>query len=822
MSRHSTIGLALLAIAMLLAPLAPAEAFMHHIDANDSVALDDDEGLLVVAVDASSPLQILRVRRQGALLDFANLRRIPIGQTIELYRVKAGEYRWDAVEVAPFGLKYDLEDDPEFHFTVRPGVVNYAGDLLVRPVGLFNAYFHVANRGLIALDWLETERAAAAKLPFAYSGHYPDPFAEFYRRERGSAPLPKRSSVPPPRAPQLPIPIADLWQESRLSSVSLSPDGVLLAQARVDEGKWQVELFDLSTGTATRVIDDSRAVLDMEWSGPRMLVVSAGRDATLHWVSVVHVSGDVGHFGFRTLQMPRLGHVVALLPHDPGHLLFGTNGARDELIVQRVDVSSAAALRKYRVSSRDRLNRGVDGDLVWFADGTGTLRAALTAKDDAAVLHFGRDGKFEPVLTISRDSDFRPLAITPDAREIWGFSDAGRDQREVVVFDPVAKKIVRTAFSKPGIDAQKLLYDARGMPIGVLFFQDGRLVSEFFGEGEQRLNATLERRFQRASVMVVDRDEVERNFVLGVEASDQPFALYHYDATTDQAKLLEQTVPALAGRRLAQAQVVRAKGSDGVAIESYLTLPPGVEQPPLVVLSHGGPIGVRDSLRFDPEVQFIASLGYAVLQVNFRGSEGYGRQFRESGRGKFGTLIEDDVHASLLAALERFPLDGERICAVGTSYGGYSSLVAAVRWPALVDCVVSIAGVTDQVLFFTASDGGRSDEGRRELERAIGDPRRDIDEMLRNSPLYRYRDLHAPVMLVHGMQDIRVDPEHTRRLARLLMLAGQPPVVLSFEDEGHGIEAMANRERAWGAIAGFLRQHLGTPAAAGAKPAVGG
>lgn len=159
------------------------------------------------------------------------------------------------------------------------------------------------------------------------------------------------------------------------------------------------------------------------------------------------------------------------------------------------------------------------------------------------------------------------------------------------------------------------------------------------------------------------------------------------------------------------------------------------------------------------------------------------------------------------------------MCALGSSYGGYSAMVSAIRWPQRFRCVVSIAGVSDRALFFTASDIGGDAETRRRMELLMGDPSlaADLAEMQATSPLYRYRDLQVPLMLVHGGEDARVDYEHTRRLVRMLNLAGRTPVLMTFPDEGHGLEKLESLERAWTAIAGFLGQYLGPPAASAAS-----
>src|SRR5690554_1497508 len=217
------------------------------------------------------------------------------------------------------------------------------------------------------------------------------------------------------------------------------------------------------------------------------------------------------------------------------------------------------------------------------------------------------------------------------------------------------------------------------------------------------------------TVNTVERSQDGQVMILWADAGDQPPRLYHLDVARRKASLVGSSQPWLEGWTFAPTEVVAFRAGDGLEMEAFLTIPHGDVDRPLVVLPHGGPIGIADTLHFDPEVQFIASLGYAVLRVNFRGSAGYGRAFREAGHGNLGTLIEDDIDAAIRHVLERYSLDAERMCVVGSSYGGYSALVAAVRWPERFRCVVSIAGVSDRALMFTASDSGRSSEGRRVL-----------------------------------------------------------------------------------------------------------
>ena len=807
---------ALLCLALLLASTALL-AGVRKVDPGESIELEPDEGLLVIGVDTPIDLKYLRVKRNGAWFDAGSLRSMKAGLTSQLYVVPEGKYRWDEVSVGYF--RFVMGDDEEYAFDVKPGVINYPGHLVFRPRGDFHALLHVTNRGLLSLDWLQQQHPTLiAEHELAYAGHYPDPFPAAYRAARTGASKPEDVTRDPPAAGKLPISIADLWRDSRIADIDLNAAGDLLAlviNERVGEQLTSsVQMVDLIGLTSQHVLSAPEPIRRIDWSGDRALVVSVDATARQDAVFVLRASEarPSASRRYERLNVPRLGLLVDALPEDPDHILFSTTDSRNDRRVHRLDIRTQKGLDDFRFQLKSAIDGGIDNDLAWFADGRGRLRAALAIEDDAVVLMHGQDGAFRKVLDADAIDGFTPMALSADGDMLYGWTDKDRAQRDLVEFDPAKGSIGKTLFSRAGHDVQGVLFDSRRNLIGASYFEGGQVVSHYFDEDDTRHYLSLRQAFPDKSIAVLDRDADAKNFVLLVGGSDEPGSIYHYDAVAKRASLIEQTRPWLSGKRLGRARIVKAKSKDGFAIEAYLTLPPGEPSAklPLVVFPHGGPIGIRDSRYFDPEVQFLVSLGYAVLQVNFRGSEGFGTAFREAGRRSYGTLIEDDIDVALSAALAEYPLDPDRMCVIGASYGGYSALVSAIRWPERFRCVVSMSGISDQLLFFTASDSGRSAEGRKALEQAIGDPRRDLDAMRRNSPLYRIDALDAPVMLVHGTEDLRVDQEHSRRLVRMLNLAGRPPTAIVLEGEGHGIEDKKNMKRVWEGVAGFLRAHLGT------------
>lgn len=829
----------LLAAALaLLSVSPPTQAIMLKVDPGERPKLGANEGLLLAAIDTDAGLDLVKIDRDGLNFDTRNLRKIAVGHNTQLYVVPAGRYRWASVRGVIgsqfLGMfEYKLREHPEFYFDVKPGVVNYPGDLLHRGTDWSRWYIHISNRGLLALDWLEQQHPAIFReYRFEYTGHFPDPFPQKYREAVAAGRPPEDKTAPLPEAGKLPIPIEELWRPGRLQMVELSPDGDLVAQAvatkRMLEGKdykweWAVDLIDMRSEKSIRLTDAPKKISRLDWADNRTLIISLGHDDEPDVLVVVTIADGPEGRKYERAFLPRPGVLMKVLRDQPGNILFTSFAPGEGLQVHKIDVRNKKALEKFKFPARERLNKGVENDINWYADAGGALRLAVARnKDGERVLMHGGGGKFREVLKLDDENDFRPMMLSADGNLIYGLSEKDRGQWDLVEFDPATSKIVRTVFSKPGVDIQWPLQNETGALVGASYYQDGLLVSHYFDEENAAIQRKLRGAFRGKSVVIMQRDRQSRYFVAAVGGSDQPYNVYYFNKATSEAMLLGETKPWLSGRRFAASETISVESKDGFKIEAYLTLPAQAQgKVPLVVFPHGGPIGVRDNRSFDPEVQFLAALGYAVLQVNFRGSEGFGTAFRKAGERNYGSAIEDDVDAALIAALAKYPIDRERMCAMGASYGGYSAMVSAIRWPGRFRCAVSMSGVSDRALVFTASDAARSEEGRKGLVRLIGDPNTDMEDMLKYSPLYRYRELDVPVMLIHGTEDLRVDYEHTRRLLRMLNLAGRPPVLIELKGEGHGIEEEDNRERAWIAIAGFLRKHLSPLAAPGQEAPAG-
>lgn len=800
---------------------------MRRIDPGEEPRLAPDEGLVVLSVDTSAPVNTVHIGRVGGGTATV-LNYLDVGRNPRLFAAKAGEYEWSQMKLTTWRMYSRFKiGKPEFRFTVVPGKIVYPGDLVLRPESLTYAYIQIHNRSLPIMDWLEEKHSSLYRAhPFEYTGYYPDPFPAHYRTVTGGSTRPiaeLNAGREPPKPATLPIPADVMWKPSRIAAVALNPTGDLLAEAvREEKGYWAIDLIDLRASTAQRLATTLKLPDTLMWKDSRTLIAATGGWHGAHTVYTIGLLKSGDKFPVRTLPIAGTGRVVDLLPGEPGTILYEGYDSAGRLVVHRVLLEGEKSIRGFQVAkSRDRLNRGAVEDRAWFADGDGNLRAALIVRDDSSVLVHGTNGTFRDVLKSDDDLDFNPLGLSFDGNTIYGLTDEDRAQRDLVALNPVTRQIVRTVFTKPGIDIVSAVFDAKREPVAARYYEAGRLVTEYFDAANGQVETWIRTAFPGEAVTVIDRSVGNDQLILWVDGAGHPPQLYHLDTATKKAALLDDMAPWLTGKTFAPTHVIQAKGTDGLAIEAFLTIPAAAGKRPLVVFPHGGPVGVSDRLNFNRDVQFLASQGYAVLQVNFRGSDGYGKAFREAGYRNHGRMIEDDIDAALRTALAAYPLDESRMCTLGASYGGYSALISAIRWPGRFRCAVSLSGISDRALFFSASDNVRSVKNRPRLERLLGNPRTDMAEMQAVSPLYRASELTLPVMLVHGRDDVRVDFEHTRRLVRMLNLENRTPVVLAIPGMGHSLEDPTVTDIVWTGIAGFLQQHLGasTVAASVAAPA---
>jgi dipeptidyl aminopeptidase/acylaminoacyl peptidase len=268
--------------------------------------------------------------------------------------------------------------------------------------------------------------------------------------------------------------------------------------------------------------------------------------------------------------------------------------------------------------------------------------------------------------------------------------------------------------------------------------------------------------------------------------------------------------PSLYEYDFVKGKYIKSKNSNGHLLEGFLYVPEKKNQlkAPMIVMPHGGPIGVQDLNEFDPETQFLINRGYAVLKVNFRGSSGYGHEFMESGRAEFGKGIEQDIDTIVQLALKNKNIDASRLCIYGQSYGGYSALISTVLSKGKYKCAISAFGVTDLPLTFISSNLHQLEEFQKAIKNTVGDIDTDYEKLVDSSPVYRADEIDVPVLLFAGKLDMVAAYEHSSRLNYMLNFFNSDVDFVSYDTE-HGHKNWLGDRHQYLTIVEFLDRVLG-------------
>ncbi|WJG09856.1 S9 family peptidase [Aliiglaciecola sp. LCG003] len=327
-----------------------------------------------------------------------------------------------------------------------------------------------------------------------------------------------------------------------------------------------------------------------------------------------------------------------------------------------------------------------------------------------------------------------------------------------------------------------------------------------------KLHKMLVEAFDNQTVIVTSQSEDGQFLLVHVQSDINPGEFYIFDTKAMNARFLWANRSWLDPRQMQPKQPFKFTTSDQVEVKGYLTMPQSEDsskKPPMVVMIHGGPHGPFDRWEFDSEVQLLANRGYAVLQVNFRGSGGYGKVFEEMGYRQWGGKMIADINEATQFIIEQDKVDGNRICAYGASYGGYAALMSVIRAPDLYQCTIGYVGIYNLHYMYSESDTMQYIGGEAAIEKYIG---RDTAQLNEFSPINHVDKIKAEVMLIHGDKDARVPVINANKMHTALEAQGKKVPYLNFGKSGHGVYDEEGRKELYQALLDFLDVNIGNAA----------
>jgi dipeptidyl aminopeptidase/acylaminoacyl peptidase len=425
----------------------------------------------------------------------------------------------------------------------------------------------------------------------------------------------------------------------------------------------------------------------------------------------------------------------------------------------------------------------------WKTDNKGELRLAATEAESVKRTWYYRpnpDAPFSPMMEVDFRDTFEPIYFDKENKFIYAASNIGRDKCAIVKYDPELKKETEILFQDPEMDVYDLLRNESTYELFSAYYKKAKLEYHFFDSKAEKLYRNLKKRFAGMEILVLSYNDTGTKYILKIYSDTNPGGLYLYDINNEKTTEIYKFNPDVNPENMSPMKPISFISRDGLKIHGYLTLPISKEPEnlPTVIYVHGGP-WARDYFRFDSEVQFYANRGYAVLQVNYRGSTDYGKQFMMAGFKQWGGKIQSDIEDGTRWLIKQGIADSSKIAISGYSFGGYSALYGATFKGDLYKCAVAMSGLSN-IRSLITSIPSYSHTGVREMVYSmVGDPVKDSTMLKNISPFYFPEKVKIPVMIGHGTKSEKVNTDEMNNYVKMLLKKGVNVEYVLKDNEGH-------------------------------------
>ncbi len=599
------------------------------------------------------------------------------------------------------------------------------------------------------------------------------------------------------------IPIEEFFRKPEKSSFSISPDGKQLAWLAPWQSRLNIHVQTIGQSEVVRVTQvEDRDIAGFFWKGEDTLIFSRdkGGDENFHLFKVDRTGKEVKELTpFAEVRV----EVIDDLEEIDNQMLVAMN---------KRDASVFDVYRLYIDSGKLELIAENPGNITyWLTDHQGKLRVAGSSDGLKSTLLYRQteQDEFKAILETDFRSEFSPRSFTFDNQNLLALSNLGRDKKALVEFDPQTIQEVKILAQQEQSDISGVLLSKyREVIEGAVFVTD-KVRFSFFDSERLKIQQFLESQFPDYEVFITDSSKDESRVLVKITSDRCSGTQYLYDKTSGQLSKLADFTPWLNTEHMASMQPIQYQSRDGRTIHGYLTLPVGVDPKllPIVVNPHGGP-WARDLWGYNPSVQFLANRGYGVLQMNFRGSLTYGRDFWEAGFKQWGRgTMQHDITDGVQWLIQEGIADPQRIAIYGGSYGGYATLAGLTFTPDLYTAGISYVGPSNLFTLFT-SIPPYWEPIRQVMYEQIGNPDTEKDFVESISPFFFADAIKVPLLVVQGANDPRVKKAESDQIVQALRQRHIAVPYMVKDNEGHGFRNQENQFDFYRVMEAFLSQHL--------------
>ena len=602
------------------------------------------------------------------------------------------------------------------------------------------------------------------------------------------------------------IPLEDFFKNPEKSSYQISPDGSFYSFMAPYKNRMNIFIQKIGDSSATQLtFEEARDIAGYFWPNNEQIVFlkdEAG-DENFHLFGVnIDGSNPIGFTDFDGVR----AQIIDDLPDQKDFVVIGLN-KRNKQVFDPYRLN----LKTGEISMLAENPGNIQG---WMFDHDGKLRIATAIVDgvnQSILYRENEEDEFKTIITTNFKEGFNPQFFTFDNKNIIGSSNLGRDKYAIVEFDPVTAKEVKVLYSNDDYDVNGVGYSRKRKVITAAYFESWKSERHYFDSTSKATFEKIQKQLAGYEIGITGVNKEENILILRTYSDKSLGAYYIYNSEEDKMEKIVDVSPWIDENEMSNQLPITYQSRDGLKINGYLTLPKGynmenAKKLPVVINPHGGP-WARDSWGFNPEIQFLANRGYAVLQMNFRGSTGYGRKFFEASFKKWGREMQDDITDGTQWLIDKGIADSTRIAIYGGSYGGYATLMGLVKEPKMYAAGVDYVGVSNMFTFMKTIPPYWEPMLEMMYE-MVGDVEKDSTMLREVSPVFHVDKIKAPLFIAQGANDPRVNVDESDQMVKAMKEKGVEVEYLVKKDEGHGFRNEENRFEFYRAMEKFLSLQL--------------
>jgi dipeptidyl aminopeptidase/acylaminoacyl peptidase len=601
------------------------------------------------------------------------------------------------------------------------------------------------------------------------------------------------------------IPLEDFFKNPDKTYYQISPDGKYYSYLAPYQNRMNIHIQERGKDSVMRLTSETdRNIAGYFWPNSEQILYLKDDGGNENYkVYLANINGTepkclTDFEGVRSM-------IIDDLPEIPNEVIISMNKRNPQLF---------DPYRLYLNTGKLELLAENPGNIQgWLFDHEGKLRVATTIDGTNTGVLYRETEKspWKTIITTNFKESFSPQFFTFDNKNLIGSSNIGRDKSVIVEFDLKAGKEIKVLYENPDYDVESVSFSQKRKVLTSANYTSWKRERYFFDEETKKKFEFLEKELPGYELAITGSNKNEDIFIVRTYSDKSLGAYYIYETNENKLEKITDVSPWLDEKELANQTPIEYKTRDGLTVHGYLTLPKGytmenAKNLPVVVNPHGGPWH-RDSWGFNPEIQFLANRGFAILQMNFRGSTGYGRKFWEISFKKWGKEMQDDITDGTKWLIDKGIADPKRIAIYGGSYGGYATLMGLVKEPDLYAAGVDYVGVSNMFTFMKTIPPYWKPMLDMMHEMA-GDPVKDSLLLREVSPVFHVDKIKAPLFIAQGANDPRVNKDESDQMVKAMKERGIEVEYMVKDNEGHGFSNEENKFDFYRAMEKFLTKHL--------------